>query len=191
MPINLLQKKKMKKHTTLLLVLGGFFLFGNLAAQKASHDQMIITDSETARVEFIKKDKWMESLFSNSFGYVIFPNVGKGGGGIGGASGNGAVYEKGNLVGMASLKQVTVGLQAGGQAFREVIFFENSAVMEKFRNSQIKLSSEVSAIALDKGTAANVKFTDGMVVFVQPKAGLMYELSVGGQAFTFRPVAKK
>ena len=63
--------------------------------------------------------------------------------------------------------------------------------MEKFRNSQIKLSGEVSAIALDKGTAANVKFTDGMVIFVQPKAGLMYELSVGGQAFTFRAVAKK
>ena len=181
----------MKKHTTFLLTLVGLILFGNLAAQKASHDQMIITDSENARVEFIKKDKWMESLFTNSYGYVIFPNVGKGGLGIGGASGNGAVYEKGNLVGMASLKQVTVGLQAGGQAFREVIFFENSAAMEKFRNSQLKLSSEVSAIALDKGTAANVKFTDGMVVFVQPKAGLMYELSVGGQAFTFRPVAKK
>ena len=181
----------MKKYTTLLLALVGFFLFGNLAAQKASHDQMIISDSETARVEFIKKDKWMVSLFANSYGYVIFPNVGKGGLGVGGASGNGAVYEKGSLVGMASLKQVTVGLQAGGQAFREVIFFENSAVMEKFRNSQIKLSGEVSAIALDKGTAANVKFTDGMVVFVQPKAGLMYELSVGGQVFTFRAVAKK
>jgi lipid-binding SYLF domain-containing protein len=181
----------MKKYTTLLLALVGFFLFGNLAAQKASHDQMIISDSETARVEFIKKDKWMVSLFANSYGYVIFPNVGKGGLGVGGASGNGAVYEKGSLVGMASLKQVTVGLQAGGQAFREVIFFENSAVMEKFRNSQIKLSGEVSAIALDKGTAANVKFTDGMVIFVQPKAGLMYELSVGGQVFTFRAVAKK
>jgi lipid-binding SYLF domain-containing protein len=160
-------------------------------AQKASKDQMIITDSEDARVEFIKKDKWMEPLFSNSFGYVIFPNVGKGGLGIGGATGNGAVYENGNLVGMANLKQVTIGLQAGGQAYREVIFFENSAVMEKFKNSQIKLTGEVSAIALDKGTAANVKFTDGMVIFVQQKAGLMYELSVGGQAFTFRPVASK
>jgi lipid-binding SYLF domain-containing protein len=181
----------MKKHLAILLPLLGFFLSGNLAAQKASHDQMIITDSETARVEFIKKDKWMESLFNNSYGYVIFPNVGKGGLGVGGASGNGAVYEKENLVGMASLKQVTIGLQAGGQAFREVIFFENRAVMEKFRNSQFKFSGEVSAIALDKGTAANVKFKDGIVVFVQPKAGLMYELSVGGQAFTFRPVAKK
>ena len=80
---------------------------------------------------------------------------------------------------------------AGGQAYREVIFFENSAAMEKFRNSQLKFSAEVSAIAVDKGAAANVKFTDGMIVFVQQKAGLMYELSVGGQSFSFRPVAKK
>jgi len=160
-------------------------------AQKASRDQMIITDSENARKEFVKKDKWMEPLFSNSWGYVIFPNVGKGGLGVGGASGNGAVYEKGSLVGMASLKQITIGLQAGGQAYREVIFFENSAAMEKFRNGQLKLSAEVSAIAVDKGAAANVKFTDGMIVFVQQKAGLMYELSVGGQSFSFRQVAKK
>ncbi|MBU3745030.1 MAG: hypothetical protein FGM61_10895 [Sediminibacterium sp.] len=174
-----------------LLLLTVLIGLNELSAQKASRDQMIITDSEDARAEFIKKDKWMEPLFNSSFGYVIFPNVGKGGLGIGGASGNGAVFEKGNLVGMANLKQVTIGLQAGGQAYREVIFFENSAAMEKFRNGQLKLSAEVSAIAVDKGAAANVKFTDGMIVFVQQKAGLMYELSVGGQSFSFRPVAKK
>lgn len=159
-------------------------------AQNSSRDKMIIADSENARVEFVKKDSWMEPLFANSWGYVIFPNVGKGGLGVGGASGNGAVYEKGTLEGMASLKQVTIGLQAGGQAYREVIFFENRDVMEKFRKGQIKLSAEVSAIAVDKGAAANVKFTDGMIVFVQQKAGLMYELSVGGQVFTFRKMMR-
>ena len=92
--------------------------------QSASKKNKIIADSKTAKVEFIKADGLMKGLFEKAYGYVIFPNVGKAGLGVGGAAGNGAVYEHNELAGMAKLSQLSIGFQAGGQAYREVIFFE-------------------------------------------------------------------
>ena len=104
------------------------FLLINLSVVQAQSDakkSQIVSDSKDAKAEFLKADKGMNGFFSKAYGYVIFPNVGKGGLGIGGASGNGAVYQGGKLVGSAKLTQVSIGLQAGGQAYREVIFFES------------------------------------------------------------------
>src|SRR5690348_13004368 len=89
-----------------------------------SEDRELIKESEYARAQFIKSDSLMQSLFDNSYGYVIFPNVGKGAIGVGGAAGNGIVFEQGSAVGNAKLKQVSFGFQFGGQVYREVIFFQ-------------------------------------------------------------------
>src|SRR5205809_4703725 len=107
----------------LLLMIPLLFLTAVLQAQDKK-DQRIASDSRKAKSEFIKTDKLMQNLFNNAYGYVIFPNVGKAGAGVGGAAGNGTVYEKGNMVGAAKLKQLSVGLQLGGQLYSEVIFFE-------------------------------------------------------------------
>jgi len=91
-------------------------IFAN--AQTSAKDKKLVTDSHEAKADFIKTDGLMNSLFSSSYGYVIFPNVGKGAIGVGGAAGNGIVYEKGSVIGKASMKQVSVGFQFGGQAYR-------------------------------------------------------------------------
>jgi len=155
-------------------------------AQKDEDDDKVIADANVAKEEFIKADALMQSLFNNSYGYVIFPNVGKGAIGIGGAAGNGAVFQKGTLIGMASLKQVSVGFQWGGQAYREVIFFETEADLNRFKENKIEFSGQASAVAVTKGAAANIKYKDGVMIFSQTKGGLMYEASVGGQKFKFR-----
>jgi len=155
-------------------------------AQKDEDDDKVIADANVAKEEFIKADALMQSLFDNSYGYVIFPNVGKGAIGIGGAAGNGAVFQKGTLIGMASLKQVSVGFQWGGQAYREVIFFETEADLNRFKENKIEFSGQASAVAVTKGAAANIKYKDGVMIFSQTKGGLMYEASVGGQKFKFR-----
>ena len=155
-------------------------------AQKDEDDDKVIADANVAKDEFIKADALMQSLFDNSYGYVIFPNVGKGAIGIGGAAGNGAVFQKGTLIGMASLKQVSVGFQWGGQAYREVIFFETEADLNRFKENKIEFSGQASAVAVTKGAAANIKYKDGVMIFSQTKGGLMYEASVGGQKFKFR-----
>ena len=155
-------------------------------AQNDEKDDKIIADAKQAKADFIKADGLMQSLFDNSYGYVIFPNVGKGAIGIGGAAGNGAVFQKGNLVGMAKMTQVSIGFQWGGQAYREVIFFESEADLNRFKENKIEFSGQASAVAVTKGAAANVKYKDGVMIFSQIKGGLMYEASVGGQKFKFR-----
>ena len=129
----------------------------------------------------------MRSLFDNSAGYVIFPNVGKGAIGVGGAAGNGILFERGKMMGKASMKQVSVGFQFGGQAYREVIFFENDAALDRFKQNKFEFTARASAVAVTTGASANVKYADGVMVFTQEKGGLMYEASVGGQKFEYIP----
>ena len=107
--------------STLLLTI--IFIGVTASAQTSSKDRKVIADSKPAKSAFINSDGLLKNLFASARGYVIFPNVGKGGLGIGGAAGNGAVYENGVLIGMAKMKQLTIGFQWGGQAYREVIFF--------------------------------------------------------------------
>ena len=142
-------------------------------------------DVENAKAEFIKTDAMMKTLFDNAYGYVIFPNIGKGAVGIGGAAGQGIVYEKGKAVGSAKMKQITVGFQAGGQAYREAILFENEAALDRFKSDNFEFSGQASAVAVTKGASGNVKYNDGIMIFSQQKGGLMYEASVGGQKFDY------
>lgn len=150
-------------------------------------DKKIMADAIKAKKELLKTSPSLNSFFNNSAGYVIFPNVGKGGFIIGGASGNGVVYEKGNAAGMADLKKLNVGFQAGGQSIIEVIFFETNVDLNRFKEGKFAFAAEASAVALKSGVAFNAKYKDGVAVFALPKAGLMADASVGGQKFGYHP----
>ncbi len=156
-----------------------------VSAQSKSKREKIMGDAKDAKAEFLKTDPKMAGLFSKAYGYVILPNVGKGGIGIGGASGNGVAYERGKMCGMANMTQVSIGLQLGGQAYREVIFFEARKDLDRFKENRVELSAQVSAVAATAGASANAKYVDGVMVFTMQKGGLMYEASVGGQKFKF------
>jgi lipid-binding SYLF domain-containing protein len=118
---------------------------------------------------------------------VVFPSIAKGAIGIGGAHGKGQVFEKGKLIGEASVSQVTIGFQLGGQVYSEVIFFENKDTLESFKKSELAFSAQVSAVAAAEGASANAKYQLGVAVFTLAKGGLMYEASIGGQKFKFKP----
>ncbi|MDL5512079.1 lipid-binding SYLF domain-containing protein [Arenibacter sp. M-2] len=148
-------------------------------------EKQIISDASKAKKTLLKAQSGLQTFFDNSAGYVIFPNVGKGGFVVGAASGNGAVYEGGEVVGMAGLKKLNVGLQAGGQAIIEVIFFEDNNALNEFKQGNFSFAAEVSAVALKSGIGLNAKYKEGVAVFVLPKAGLMADASVGGQKFSF------
>jgi len=156
-----------------------------LSAQSDSKKQKVSADAAEAKAEFIKSDPKMADLFAKAHGYVIFPNVGKGAVGVGGASGNGTAYEGGAEIGSAKMSQVSVGFQWGGQAYREVIFFEDKEHMDRFKENRVELTAQVSAVAVKSGASANAKYVDGVMVFTMQKGGLMYEAAVGGQKFKF------
>lgn len=149
-------------------------------------DQKIMSDADNAKMKLIQADDGLNDYFDSAAGYVIFPNVGEGGFIIGGASGNGVVYEAGMPVGMADLKKIDIGFQAGGQAIIEVIFFETEADLEKFKEGNFEFSAQASAVAVESGVAVNASYDDGVMVFALPKAGLMADASVGGQKFTYK-----
>jgi len=152
--------------------------------------KMTIESSE-AKAAFIKSDEGLANLFKNAYGYVIFPNIGKGGLVVGAAGGKGTVYESGKAVGWAKLTQLTVGAQAGGQAYREVIFFETEDAMKRFKENKLEFSAQMSAVAAKSGASANAKYTDGVLVFTEERGGLMAEASIGGQKFNYKPFGKK
>lgn len=154
--------------------------------QKSYREKRLLNDCKNAREEFIKADGLMRKLFHSAYAFVIFPNIGKGAWGIGGATGNGVVFVQGEPIGTAKMTQLTVGFQAGGQAYREVLFFENEQVLNDFKNNQVQFSAQASAVIVDEGASGNVKYKNGVMIFTQPKGGLMYEASVGGQKFNFK-----
>ncbi len=152
---------------------------------KAGDADTLMQDATEAKAAMIQADANVAELFTNSAGYAIFPNVGKGAYVIGGASGNGIVYENGQTVGYANLKQVDVGLQVGGKAYREVLFFKNQEDLEDFKRGEYELSANASAVAIEKGKSKTVTFQDGVAVVTMPKAGAMVGVSVAGQRFGY------
>ncbi|HJS54517.1 MAG TPA: YSC84-related protein [Chitinophagaceae bacterium] len=179
----------MKKYTITLIVqsvlLSSVMFFTNSAGAQSGKEKSLIVDCDSAKAEFIQTDELLSKLFENAAGYVIFPNVGKGAVGVGGASGNGIVYEKGKIIGKAKMSQVSVGFQFGGQAYRELIFFENQETLDRFKKNKVEFSAQASAVAAKAGASANAKYRDGVMIYTQQKGGLMYEASVGGQKFKF------
>jgi lipid-binding SYLF domain-containing protein len=179
----------MKKYNVTFIIRSLLFslvlLFANSTKAQSGKDKDLMQDCDTAKAEFIKTDPLLSKLFGSAAGYVIFPNVGKGAVGVGGASGNGIVYEKGTMIGKAKLSQVSIGFQLGGQAYRELIFFENQAALDRFKKNKVELSAQASAVAATAGASANAKYSEGVMIYTQQKGGLMYEASVGGQKFKF------
>jgi lipid-binding SYLF domain-containing protein len=134
---------------------------------------------------FRKEDPSLAKVLQSAAGYAVFPSVKKGGLGIGGARGSGELIEKGSAVGKATLTQLSIGFQAGGQAYAELILFETPAAVESFRSSKFAFGAQVSAVAIKSGASANAKYADGVKVLTMANGGLMYEATVGGQKFKF------
>ena len=139
------------------------------------------------RQEWNKLDPEMEAFARKGYGFAFFPEVTKGGLGVGGAWGRGVVYEQGQHVGYADITQGSLGLQAGGQTYGELIVFENKAAMDRFKERQFDIGGNLSAVLATTGAAANARFVDGVAIFVRPTAGAMAEASLSGQRITYVP----
>jgi lipid-binding SYLF domain-containing protein len=156
-------------------------------AAHATTDTQLVSDALTTKATFLRTDPGLSAFFSRSAGYAVFPSVAKGAVGIGGAHGDGVLFQNGRPIGKTSLSQVSIGAQIGGQSYSEVIFFETPADLAKFMQGHSSFSGNVSAVALKSGASAAAKYAEGVAVFTATKGGLMLEASVGGQKFSFEP----
>jgi len=165
-------------------------------------------DSYSKTIDVFKKSSAVKPFFNNCYGYVVFPTIGKGGFIVGGAYGTGQVYEMGTPSGKARLIKASIGFQAGGQAYSEMIFFQDKRAYDEFTSGNFEFDAAASAVVITAGaqvkagtegitggvsagpaTGAQVKikYKKGMAVFIHAKGGLMYEASIGGQKFSFKP----
>jgi|LGOV01.1.fsa_nt_gb lipid-binding SYLF domain-containing protein len=162
----------------------GAILVALLAVMPALADAEVEANYNKAVKKF-KDSKRSGPFFGKSYGYAIFPTVGKGGFGIGGSYGKGRVYVGGKHVANTSLSQLTIGFQAGGQAYSQIMFFKNANAFSTFKTGKFELGAQATAVAITAGAGANVDYDNGIAIFTVAKGGLMYEASVGGQTFSY------
>jgi len=164
----------------------------------------------SATINVFKGSPVVQPFFNSAYGYAVFPTIGKGGVGIGGAHGKGQVYRGGKVAGYTSMTQLTIGLQLGGQAFSQIIFFEDKRAYDDFTSGNFEFGAQATAVAITAGATAQAGTTGagasasgggtagkqeasyykGMAVFTHVKGGLMYEATLGGQKFSFKPAKK-
>ncbi len=163
-------------------------------------------DDYSDTIQLFKEAGASGKFFNDAYGYAVFPGIGKGGFVVGGAHGNGRVYRKGVYVGDASMTQVSVGFQIGGEAFREIVFFQDERAFSEFTNGSFEFGADATAVAITagaevsagtSGASANAsggqrdattkgKYYRGMATFVILKGGAMAGVSVGGQKFGYK-----
>ncbi len=186
----------MKRITRLLLFLAMMFAAG--AANAGTYPDTIA---------LFKNAGESAAFFRKSYAYAVFPNIGEAGFLVGGAFGKGRVYVHGRLVGDTTMKQLSVGFQAGGKDFSQIIFFQDKRALDQFESGSFEFSAGASAIAVTasanasagtdgvtSGASAGKKdastdgvYNDGMAVFTIAKGGLMYAAALAGQKFTYKP----
>jgi len=149
-------------------------------------DSKLANETEKAIKRLYESNPTIQKHFYDAHAFAVYPVITKGGLGIGGAGGKGLVFENYKVIGGASLAQATLGLQAGGQQYMEVIFFEDKAALDRFKEGKIKFSGQASAVALKDGASVDVDYQDGVAVFTKAKGGLMAEASLGGQKFKYK-----
>ena len=150
--------------------------------------KMKIEDEADAAIARGKRnDPTLAAALANAVGYAVFPTIGKGGIGVGGAYGKGVLYDGGLIVGYCDLSQATIGLQLGGQAYTEIILFSTREALNKFKSGNFAFDAQATAVALRSGAGANAKYSNGVAVLTMDEAGLMGEAVIGGQKFSFQP----
>jgi lipid-binding SYLF domain-containing protein len=167
-------------------------------------------DDDADTVQLFKNAGQSGTFFAKSYAYAVFPTIGKAGLGVGGARGKGRVYEKGKVIGEATMTQLSVGLQAGGQAYSEIVFFQDKRSLDEFTSGNFEFGAGMNAIAITAAAGASAGTTGseagasggkkdattvgayykGMAVFTIAKGGLMYEASISGQKFKFSRTGK-
>lgn len=145
-------------------------------------------DSTAALADMKAQDPGINDLLKSSYGYAVFPNVGKGAAGVGGAYGHGEVYEQGQPVGYVEMTQGTVGAALGGETFSELIVFKDADSLQRFKAGSFTFEADASAVGIKPGVSASTKFDHGTAVLIDIKGGLMAEASVGGQKFNYQPM---
>jgi lipid-binding SYLF domain-containing protein len=171
-----------------IIGLGVLALVGCSTAPKTADGKRLIENkADVALARAKATDPSLDAFLRPVAGYAVFPSVGKGAAGVGGAYGKGVVYDRTRVVGYCDLSQVSLGFALGGQAYTQIIAFETDLALRTFKQGNLRFAAQATAVALKSGVGANAGFAEGVAVFTLDEAGLMYEAAIGGQKFAYQP----
>lgn len=171
--------------TSLIFSLG--FAACSTAPRSDDGKASIRIDAADALAKAQATDPTLYPVFRDAKGYAVFPSIGKGAVGIGGAYGKGVLYEQGSFTGYCDLSQATIGFQLGGQSYTEIISFASQDALSNFKTGNFAFDAQASAVAIRSGVGTNAVYSNGVAVYTMDESGLMYEASVGGQKFSYEP----
>ena len=171
-------------------IIAALTFVGAMAVAAADTDRLDNDVRDTIRM-YRGHSQGMQQLFETAYGYAVFPSVGEGAIGIGGAEGRGQVFERGALIGTVKLTQASLGAQLGAQSYSEVIFFETAKALDDFKDGKTAMSAGLSAAAASEGGGGEAKYEHGVLVHTMARSGLMFEASIGGQHFKFTSLKRK
>jgi lipid-binding SYLF domain-containing protein len=175
-------------YLALMLAFTGFGLVGCSTTPPTEEKRDALHDDVRSTLAAMRNDSPdFASFLDKAYAYAVYPNVGEGAFIVGGGGGRGQVYENGRMIGYSTVKKATVGLQAGGQKYAEVIVFEDAGALHRFIDHEFRFAANATAVAIKSGVAANAKFQNGTAIFQYTKGGLEAGVSVGGQSFAFSP----
>ncbi|MEI7767101.1 MAG: lipid-binding SYLF domain-containing protein [Phycisphaerae bacterium] len=157
------------------------------APQTAEGKADIIRDANVTIAQAKSDDASFAHFLQTAYGYAVFPSIGKGAIGLGGAYGKGVLFEQESPTGYCDVSQGTIGFQLGGQAYSEVIVFATKAACNEFKTGHFTFDAQATAVALKSGAGTNAKYTGGVAVFTMAETGLMFEAAIGGQKFSYLP----
>jgi lipid-binding SYLF domain-containing protein len=158
---------------------------------------------EKEALKILNRSDVVSKFHKSAHGYAVFPTIGKGGFGIGGAHGTGGVYKGGARVGDVSMTQISFGFQVGGQTYRQVVYFQDRRAFDEFTSGSFEFSVQAEAIAITSSasaqagtegssasaneTQAEAAYYKGMIIFTMGKGGLMFQAALGGQKYDYTP----
>lgn len=184
----------------------GLLAAASLAVSGAASAARVKDFSDT--INRFRQNDVIKPYFASAYGYAVWDTIAKGGLGIGAATGRGQVYRNGKVTGFSRIIDISIGFQAGGQAYSQIIFFKNKAAYDRFTSGKFQFDAQASAVAVTanaqasagteggqatagtggSGTARATGYHNGMQVFTMAKGGLMYEAAISGQKYNFKPL---
>lgn len=158
--------------------------------QQPAQQEALVSQANATVQMMSARDPSLRELLDRSYGYVVFPTVGEVGViAVGGTQGIGVVFEQGQAIGFARIREATLGPQLGGQSFSQIIVFQNREALDRMRAGNFDLTAGARATVVGWGASARTRFENGVGVIVSSERGLMAGATLGGQSIRFEPMA--
>jgi lipid-binding SYLF domain-containing protein len=156
----------------------------SFGATKAQIDERV----HAAMHQFYDLNPQHKDLVARAKGVLVFPHVTKGGAGIAGEFGEGALRVDGKNVAYYSISSASVGLTLGLAKHKEIILFMTQEALDKFTNGHgwtVGADTNVAVLSKGAGGDYDTKTLQRPILgFVFGEKGLIGDVSLEGSKVT-------